>query len=350
MADKTEAPTPRKIADAREKGQIAKSMEINAALALLVGFWMLRGAATGLAQTMSAVMKSVFTRLPAGELTLDAVGGLGLDAVSKAALSVAPFVLGLLVVGVVANVVQTNGLFVPGLASPNLQRVNPLAGFQRIFSRRGLVEAGKALLKVLLVGWVVYGVLVDQLPRLIGLAGTDLRAGVAMLADAALGLGLRAAFAYLVLAAADYWYQRRQWMNALKMSRQEVMEEVKRSEGDPLLRGRIRQQQRRMARQRMMEKVPKASVVVVNPTHLAVALMYDRSKMPAPRVVAKGAMRIAERIVEIARSSGVPVIQNIPLARALYSGVQIDQEIPPALFQAVAELLAFVFSLKKKSI
>lgn len=348
MSDKTEAPTPRRIAEAREKGSIAKSMEVNAALALLAGFWLLRGAATGLAQTMGDLMKSTFTQLPSGELTMDAVGSLGLSVGWKALRSFAPFVLGLLGVGIVANVTQTGGLFMPGLAAPNLQRLNPIAGLQRLFSPRGVVEMGKALLKVLLVGWVVYGTLKDQMPRLIGIAGTDLHAGVAMLADAAFGLGARAALAYLILATVDYWYQRRQWMNGLKMSRQDVVEEAKRTEGDPLLRARIRQQQRRLARQRMMDKVPKANVVIVNPTHLAVALAYDRSKMSAPKVVAKGAMRIAERIVEIARANGVPVIQNIPLARALFAGVQIDQEIPPALYQAAAEVLAFVFSLRKK--
>ncbi len=349
MSDKTEAPTPHRIAEAREKGDIAKSMEINAALALLASFWLLRGTATGVAQTMGDLMKSTFTQLPAGELTMDAVGSMGFGVGWKALLSFAPFVLGLLAVGVVANVVQTGGLFVPGLAAPNLQRLNPIAGLQRIFSRRGVVEMGKALLKVLLVGWVVYGVLKDQMPRLLGISGTDLHAGVAMLADAAFGLGARAALAYLMLAAADYRYQRQQWTNKLKMSRQDVIDEAKRTEGDPLLRARIRQQQRRMARQRMMDKVPKANVVIINPTHLAVALAYDRSKMSAPKVVAKGAMRIAERIVEIARANGVPVIQNIPLARALFAGVQIDQEIPPALYQAAAEVLAFVFSLRKKS-
>ncbi len=349
MSEKTEAPTPRRLADAREKGQIARSPEVNAALMMVAAFWLLRGQTANIAQMLNEVMLNTFTRLPSSELTLEAVSGMGLNIALKALLAVAPFAIGLAAVGVVASVAQTGGLFVPSLAAPKLERINPLAGFQRIFSGRGLVEVGKALLKVAVVGWVAYSALKDQAPSLLALGTMDLRSGISLLVDTAFGLGTRVATVYIVIAALDYIYQRRQWLNQLKMSRQDIMQEIKSSEGDPFLKMRIRQQQRRLARQRMMDRVPKANVVIINPTHFAVALMYDKSKMSAPRVVAKGTLLMAQRIVEIARAHNVPVVQNVPLARALYSGVQIDQEIPPALYQAVAEVLAFVFSLKKKS-
>lgn len=350
MADKTETPTPRRLAEARERGHIAKSVEVNTALVLLAAFWLLRGAAARTAEALRALMQNTLAHLPGRDLSPAALSSLGLDAAWQTALAAGPFILGLAAVGLAANLAQTGGLVVPGLAAPNLQRLNPLAGIQRLFSRHGLAEVGKAFLKVLIVGGVVYATLTGQAPRLLTLANMDLRDALAVLANLIFGLGARAALAYGLLAIVDYAYQRRQWLNALRMTRHELLEEIKRSEGDPLLRQRIRQQQRRLARRRMMERVPKANVVITNPTHLAVALRYDRARMSAPRVVAKGAFLIAERIVEVARAHGVPVIQNVALARALYSGVQIDQEIPPALYHAVAEVLAFVFSLKRRSV
>ncbi len=349
MSEKTEAPTPRRLGEAREKGQIARSPEVNAALMMVAAFWMLRGQTNNIAQMLNEVMLNTLSHLPSSELTLEAVSDMGLSIALKALLAIAPFVIGLAAVGVVASVVQTGGLFVPGLAVPKLERINPLAGFQRIFSSQGLVEVGKALAKVAVVGWVAYSTLSDQAPNLLKLGTMGLRPGISLLVDTAFGLGTRTAMAYIVIAALDYAYQRRQWMSRLKMSRHDILQEMKSSEGDPLLKMRVRQQQRRLARQRMMDRVPKANVVIINPTHFAVALMYDKAKMSAPRVVAKGTLLMAQRIVEIARAHNVPVVQNVPLARALYSGVQIDQEIPPALYQAVAEVLAFVFSLKRKS-
>jgi flagellar biosynthetic protein FlhB len=350
MSDKTEAPTGRKIADARDKGMIARSHEVNVAAGMLAAFWLLQNTTGQLALTLSGLMRNTFVALPTGGLSLSNVNALLFNAAWQAALVIGPFMLTMGAVGVIATLVQTRGLFNTSAISLNIGRLNPLPGFQKLFSPQSLVELFKALLKVAIIGWVAYGRVQIHLPRLLNLGTTDMSNAIGALAAAVFDLGTQTAFAYLVIAGVDYFYQYRRWYNSLKMSKQEVMDEFKRSEGDPKLRGRIRQQQRQMARQRMMENVPKANVVLINPTHLAVALQYDRNKMGAPRVVAKGAMLIAERIVEIARSNGIPVIQNIPLARALYAGVKIDQEIPAALYQAVAEVLAFVFSLKQRSV
>ncbi|MBM4423038.1 MAG: flagellar biosynthesis protein FlhB [Chloroflexi bacterium] len=346
--DKTEAPTPRKISEAREQGSVPKSTELNTALGLLAAFWLLRGAFGNIAQSLGVFMRQMLTSLPTGDLTADSIAAFQTGGVWNVLLAAMPLYLTIGAVGIITSVTQTGGLFTTAALSPKLDRLNPLNGLRRIISRQGLVEIAKESIKVLIVGWVVYSTVSDSIPRFLSMTTLDLNSAIALFTDIAFGLGARAAWLYLVYAAADYAYQRRQWFNALKMTKQEVMEEVKRQEGDPQIKSRIRAEGRRIARQRMMNKVPQANVVLINPTHLAIALMYDRSKMAAPKVVAKGAMHIAERIVSIARAHGVPVIQNIPLARALYSAVEVDQQIPPALYQAVAEVLAFVFSLKTK--
>ncbi|MBI4631770.1 MAG: flagellar biosynthesis protein FlhB [Chloroflexi bacterium] len=348
MSDHTEDPTAKRLGEARERGQIPKSIEINAALMMLGAFWLLRLPLNNTAQSLSDLMRHVFVQLPAGDVALDAQGFFQMVVINTA-LNLAPFVLGLGVIGMVSTLAQTGGYFNPSLAAPKLDRLNPLSGFKSLFSPQRLVELGKAALKLFIISWAIYSTLSDQWQVLLSLASLSLRDGLTVLVETVFSMGFRVGETYLVFAIADYLYQRRQFTNKLKMTKQEVKEEMKQSEGDPMIRQRILQKGRQMVRQRMMARVPKADVVLINPTHLAVALQYDRRQMGAPKVIAKGALHIAAKIVEIARANGVPVIQNIPLARALYSGVEVDREVPPALYQAVAEVLAFVFSLKKKA-
>jgi flagellar biosynthetic protein FlhB len=196
------------------------------------------------------------------------------------------------------------------------------------------------------VVWVAYSFLRARVPELLGLNQTDFLAALKEWATLALSLALRVGGAYLVVAFTDYGYQRWQYLRSLRMSKQEIKEEIKQQEGDPVIRGRIRSQQRRMTRHRMMANVPKADVVITNPTHLAIAIQYEADEMKAPKVLAKGAHHTAERIVALARQHGIPVIQDIPVARALYRHVEIDQEIPAALYAAVAQILAYVFRLQ----
>jgi flagellar biosynthetic protein FlhB len=193
---------------------------------------------------------------------------------------------------------------------------------------------------------VAYGFLQENAASVLALSQLPLREGLALWGGLAYGLALRVGGAYLVLAAADYFYQRWNLMRSLKMTKEEIKEEMRNQEGDPMLKGRIRGEQRRFARQRMLSKVPKADVVITNPTHFAVALQYERDRMRAPQVVAKGAALVALRIREAARDAGVPIVENPPLARSLYRLAELDQEIPPELYMAVAEVLAFVYRLK----
>ncbi len=342
-------PTPRRLTQAREKGQIAKSMEVNTAIALLTGFWILRGTMERVWEQLEILIQTTFRTLPQTDLSPDAVILFGFSSLQNVFVSGAPFLFTLMAVGIIANLLQTRGLFAPNLLAPDLKRLNVLSGLQRLVSKQGAINLLKALVKVLTIGWMAYSTIKPRLPQILAISEGGLREGLQAFADIGFTLGVRVALVYIVLAVLDYVYEHKRWMSDLRMSKHEVKQDMKQAEGDPLLKGRIRQQQRRLARTRMFEEVQAADVVIINPTHLAVALRYDREQTPAPIVVAKGARLIAERIVALARDHGVPVIQNIPLARALYSGVELNQQIPADLFQAVAQVLAFVFNLEAKS-
>jgi flagellar biosynthetic protein FlhB len=258
--------------------------------------------------------------------------------------------LGLMLVGTLINVVQTGMVWASRRQFFDFGRVNPVSGLKRLFSVRGLFELFKSLLKLLIIGWVAYSFLRDNTNHILTLAEMDFRSGVETYMQMVVDLIWRVAGIYLILAVADYLYQRWEYMRNMRMSRQEILDEYKQTEGDPLLRGRIREQQRRIARMRMMSQVPKADVIITNPTHYAIAIKYDAKKMDAPVVLAKGAMLVAHRIVDIARSNHIPVVQNKPLARAIFKLVEVDNEIPPELYTAMAEVLAYVYRMKKKGL
>ncbi|MCL4559590.1 MAG: flagellar biosynthesis protein FlhB [Chloroflexi bacterium] len=349
MADRTEAPTPRRLEDARSEGQVARSLELNTASILLVGALLLGGPGKALLDGMKASLTDALSALPGATITDSWLRDWLITELIRVVPSLGVVMVGLLVTGVSVTLVQTGFLWTSKRIGFDFKRVNPLTGLQRIFSTQGLVELGRALLKLGLVGWVAYTSLQGESSELLRLSQMDFLSALQDWSNLALSLAIRVGGAYVFLAAADYAYQRWKFMRSLRMSKEEVKEDLKRSEGDPFLRGRIRAQQRRLARSRMMANVHKADVVITNPTHFAVAIAYDPQQMHAPRVLAKGAYAVAQRIVELARSSGVPVIQNIPLARALYRSVEVDQEITPELYLAVAEVLAYVFRLNGRS-
>lgn len=249
-------------------------------------------------------------------------------------------------VGVASSLLQTGFVFATQPLTPDLSRLNPLAGLRRLVSLRSLVEMVKAGLKLVVVGWVAFVVLRDRATDMMGLLGGDLRATAAVPFWAVFDLALRVGLIFLALAVFDFVYQRWEQEKRLRMTREELREELKRTEGDPLIRSRIRQRQRALASRRMMAAVPRATVVIINPVHVAVALEYRPEVMAAPRVTAKGQRLIAERIKEIAREYKVPIVENPPLAQALFQAVEIGQAIPGALYQAVAEVLAFIYRLR----
>jgi flagellar biosynthetic protein FlhB len=348
MADKTESPTPSRIRDARERGQVARSIELNAAVALISGIWLLSGPGKNLVQAMSDLIRYSVVNLPNYEITdlwlrqrlyqdlMIVIGPMG------------ELILAMLVIGVFTTLLQTGFLWSSKRPFFDPSRLNPINGIKRIFSMQGTVEMLKSLLKLVLVGWPVYSFLQANVQSILQLIQMPLADGVKAWSSLAFSLMWRVAGSYIILAAADYAYQRWNYTRQLRMSKQEVMDDLKRSEGDPFMRGRIRQQQRRMARSRMMTRVPQADVIVTNPTHFAVAIIYESKKMDAPIVVAKGAFLVAQRIVDIAKHNNVPVVQNIPLARAMYKMVELEQPIPQELYVAMAEVLAYVYRLKNQ--
>ncbi len=348
MADKTEAPSPKRLAEARSRGQVMKSIEINSALVLMAAAMLLQGPGKDLAQGLSEMVRDSIQRMSGAEITMIWLRETFYKDFGRFIVPMGMIMLGLMVVGVVVTLVQVGFLWADKRQFFDFSRVNPISGLQRLFSVSGLFELLKSTIKLLLIGWVAYSFLQANMMTILELCQIDLMSGVSKWVGLAFDLIFQVASAYLVLAVIDYLYQRWQYMRNMRMTKEEVKEEYKQSEGDPTIKGRIKEQQRRMARMRMMAAVPKADVIITNPTHLAVAVKYDVDTMRAPKVLAKGAQFVAQKIIEIAKQNNVPVTQNVQLARAMYRSVEVDQEIPSELYMAMAEVLAYVYRLKKR--
>jgi flagellar biosynthetic protein FlhB len=346
VEERTESATPRRREEVRRRGQTARSADLNAAVALLVGVLFLRSWGETLVTWSLDLLGTTLTSLDQPDLTPEAVVR-GLSSFSLFSLNVLGPVFGVMLLsGVVANVAQTGLLFTLRPLTPDFTRLNPLQGARRLFAPRSLVELAKSVGKVIVVGYVLWRVLDGQLVTLMLLPQAAWPAAIAFTVGLVFDLATWSAAVLLVLALADYGYQRFSFERQIRMSRQEVREELKQTEGNPVIRQRVRQLQRAVAQRRMMQAVPRADVVITNPTHLAVALRYEAGAMAAPRVVAKGEALLAEQIKRIAREHDVPSMENRPLARALFRGCEIGDEVPGELYGAVAELLAFVYRLR----
>jgi flagellar biosynthetic protein FlhB len=345
MSDRTESATPYRRREARRKGQVAKSVEVNSAVIMLATFWLLTITVPLSYQAITTLMKQTFNGLSTIDITLTALKSQGLVIAGLLVQATAPLALSLLVIGVVANLGQVGLLLSPQALQPDFNKVNPLNGFKRLFSPRGLVELFKSLAKVGLIGFVVYLTLRDNYINIMATANMSVYSSISTLSQIGLSIGRQAGWAMLVIAIIDFFYQRYEFEKNLKMTKQEVREEMKRFE-NPFLKSRIRARQRQMAMSRMMAAVPKADVVITNPTHFAIALRYDKSKMHAPEVVAKGERLVAQRIKELAREHKIPLYEDKPLARNLFKTAEVGQIIPTELYQAGAQVLAFVYRLK----
>jgi flagellar biosynthetic protein FlhB len=350
MADpsKTEPATQRRREDARRRGQVARSIEVNTAVGLLGAWALLHYWGAFMLQELADICRFAWGNL--GRFTLSA-GEFQRYLLSfnlKLFLLLAPLFLGVFLIGVLSNVLQIGFLFSAEPLALKPQNLNPVQGFQRLFSRRTAVEFAKNILKVLLVTAVTGLTLWSGLPAVMLLLQTDLGSFFSQMAALSSMLFLRLGLALLGLATLDYWYQRWEYEESIKMSKQEVKDEYKQLEGDPQIKARVRQLQREASRRRMLTDLPQADVVITNPTHLAVAVKYDGKTMDAPRVVAKGARLMAERIKDMARSHNIPVMENKPLARALFDSTPVGGQVPGTLFTAVAELLAFVYQMQGK--
>jgi flagellar biosynthesis protein FlhB len=345
MAERTEAPTPRKREEAKRKGQVAKSVEVNSAVGLLVAFWLLSSTGPKIAATLKLLMGKFFESLPQADFTLETVRHGAIVVGGSLLPAMAPMFAFIMVAGVIANLGQVGFMFSETALKPDFNRISPLTGIKRIFSARGAMELLKSLLKLTVISFVVYSALRDNFETISAINRMGLMAATNHLAKIAVAIGLRGAVAMLVIAAVDYIFQRHEHEKNLRMTRQELIEEMKRYENQEM-KNRIRARQRQMAMSRMMAAIPQADVIITNPTHIAVALKYEKGKMRAPLVVAKGQRLIADRIREKGQDHDIPMVENKPLARALFESVEVGQEIPIDLYQAVAEVLAFVFRIK----
>ncbi|MBI4279177.1 MAG: flagellar biosynthesis protein FlhB [Armatimonadetes bacterium] len=347
-SQRTEAATPRRRTEARQRGNVARSQDLASSVSLLAG--LAAGAITlpyGI-RAFSAYMVDTVASAATAATTAPAfhtVFGVGAWAGARL---LGPVLLASGVAGIVVNLAQTGGLFTFKPVEPQLDRLNPVRALARLFSLRTLAESIKSIAKLTALTVIITGAVRNALPSLPGAVTAGPGAMLALLGSTMFGVAVRGAVALVVIGALDYMYQRFEWERSLRMTKQEVKEDLRETEGDPLVRSRIRSRQRDLARRRMMADVPKATVVVTNPTHIAVALRYQPREMAAPVVVAKGAQLIAERIKQIAARHGVPVVENQPLARALFKSVPIGKPIPPALYHAVAEVLAMIYRLARQ--
>jgi flagellar biosynthetic protein FlhB len=347
--DKTEPATPRKREEVREKGQVAKSREVTS-VAVLIAAVVYCYFFTGITgDVLSRATRHFFQGASVRMESQEDLFSLLVVALEAAAWALAPLLGFVVIFSVLAHVIQFGLLFAPEALMPKMNRINPMEGLKRLVGKQGLMDLFKSLGKIALVGYVGYLTVAEAWPDLPKLSQMPPAAILAFLLTFGTKIILRSTLVLIFLAAVDYAFQRYSFEQNIKMSKDEVKQEYKQREGDPLVKARVRQVQREISRRRMMAAVPKADVVITNPTHYAVAILYVRGEMEAPMVVAKGRGFIAQRIREVAEENDVPLVENKPLARGLYRAVQIGQAIPAEFYKAVAEILAYVYTLKREA-
>lgn len=346
--EKTEKATPKKRQDAKNKGQVAKSQDVNTAIVMLSVFMLLMVTGSYMKEAIIGLFTEFFQGSMLTELTEENVQTIFLDILKKTARLLAPVMAVALISGIAANLMQTGFLFSTEAIQFKLEKIDPIKGFKRIFSMRAIVELLKSILKISFVGLVTFFVIWQRMDEIMTLSQRSVDAAMAILADITLKVGLYASAALLFLSLLDYLYQKYDFEKSIRMSKQDIKDEYKNIEGDPRIKSKIKQKQREMAMQRMMQEIPKADVVITNPTHYAIALKYDEQKLDAPYVIAKGVDFVAQKIKYVAKENDIVMMENRPLARSLYDQTEIGQAIPEEFFKAVAEILAFVYKTKGK--
>ncbi|MBN2397401.1 MAG: flagellar biosynthesis protein FlhB [Deltaproteobacteria bacterium] len=345
--EKTERATPKKREKARQKGQVAKSREASSVAVLLAGlvfFWL---GSAWMGERIMVLTRWSITQSSWFGVDCSNIQSLTIDVIYRSLVMVSPLFLAALFVGLVVNFLQVGFVLSAEAVQPKFSKIDPIQGAIRLFSLRSLVELVKNIFKLLVVGFAVYLIVRGEAERFVLLVDQSVWGILLYISRVAFKIILSVCLVLIVLAVFDYLYQKWEFEKEMRMTKQEVKDESKQSEGDPLVKARIRRLQRDAARKRMMANVPKADVVITNPTHLAVALIYDQERMSAPKVIAKGAGFIAENIRGIARKNHIPIVNNKPLAQVLYKKVGVDEVIPVNLYRAVAEVLAFVYNIQR---
>lgn len=346
--EKTEKATPKKRQDARKKGQTAKSQDINTAIILLAVFFVLTFMGPIMLDNIFTIFDRVFRIYVHADLTQESLLVIITDIAKELIILLGPIMLAGVIAAFIANYIQVGVMFTTEPLKPKLEKLDPIKGAKRIFSLRAIVELLKSLLKISVIGVIAFTFLWINLDAILGLIKVPPGSSLAFLAGVTVKLGLFASGALLFLAIFDYLYQRYDYEKNLRMSKQDIKDEYKNTEGDPLIRSQIKQKQREMATRRMMQDVPTADVIITNPTHYAIAIKYDEKVADAPIVVAKGVDFVAEKIKLIAKEHKIVMVENRPLARALYAETEIGDHIPEQFFKAVAEILAYVYRVQNK--
>lgn len=346
--EKTEEPTAKKLQDARDKGQVAKSTDATTAVSLLVFFMMLRLMLGSLGNSFMGNFSEIYSQLSGltnDEFTLQLACAYVGNALGRVLLTVAPFLATAFVVAFVTNLVQVKWKITFEPMKPKFDKFNPVSGVKRLFSKDKVVELLKSVAKIIVIFYVIYNYLKGRWALILNMYDYSLPQALTLIGDIIINIGLRISMLFIIIAVADFAYQKWKFHEDMKMTKQEVKDEYKNSEGDPKVKSQQRARMQQASRRRMMQDVPNADVVITNPTHLAVAVRYNKETDDAPVVVAKGADYLAQRIKEIARGSHVEIVENKPLARMLFHNVEVGAEIPPELYQMVAEVLVYVYNL-----
>lgn len=348
--EKTEEPTTKKLSDARKEGQVARSQELITATALLALFIILKLFIPWIGNQMIIVFNKSYQEIElftnGEEVGTVIMSGVFSDLLLDTILILLPIFASAVIIAIAINFFQVRWEISFKPMQPRLSKFNPINGFKKIFSRDKVFELVKSIAKVLVIGILAYTTLSGQLTLLFRLTDMDLGPAIVLIGDMIINLGLKISAFFMVIGVADYIYQKLKFMRDMRMTKQEIKDEFKQTEGDPQIRGRIRQKMREASRRRMMQRLPEADVVITNPTHFACALKYDRDANKAPVLIAKGADYLAEKIKEAARENFVPIVENRPLARMLYFNVELDEEIPQELYMMAADVLAYVYGLK----
>ncbi|GMT42579.1 MAG: flagellar biosynthetic protein FlhB [bacterium] len=346
---RTETATEKRREETFKKGRTPHSKEVSSTFVLMAALFMLYTTGANMRMNIAELMTTAFTTSGSYELNVSTIQPVMFYYMKMLGKILGPLMAGIAVSGIIASLLQ-NGGFVLSIdpLKPKFSKLNPLKGFARFFSRQAFVELIKSLFKVSIVGYLCYLVLKNEWGNLPGLSDQGIEQTIWFIASVSVKLIFYVLLLMLILAVIDFAFQKYLFEENLRMTKQEVKDERKETEGNPLIKQRIRSIQMQLARRRMMSEVPKAEVVITNPTHLAVALSYDRLNMPAPTLVAKGAGHIARKIKEIAKENDIPIVEDRPLARILFKSVDIGQSIPEDLYKATAEILAYIYRLKGK--
>ncbi len=347
--ERTEKATPKRRRDERKKGNVLQSKDIVTVFTLIGGFYALKLTFMSSYSALKGCMLKYFSYMQnKAELSQDLIREMAFDSVLVAARIIAPLMACIVFLSIAATVFQTKPLFVLDSLKPKFNRLSPLQGFKKIFSVRSIVEVLKGIIKISILFYLLYDFIGKQIIELPKLFTLEIPAACGYMFQTVFNMALRIGMAFAVISVFDFFYQRWEYERQLKMSKQEIKEEYKQLEGDPQVKGKIKELQRKMAMSRMMQQVPEADVVIRNPTHFAVALHYDPEKHVAPILLAKGQDEMALRIVRVAKENEIFIVENKPLARAIYATTDLNQQLPPEFYGAVAEILVHVYRLNHK--